>query len=102
MKSLKSNTVKSKNIVDLFKKVGEKCSTEKEPFAPPVITATLFNNKATIIKVQHHKDVVSNKLAFYSLSKWPTDVWKLLQKAAVTTTNYFVIKSLFEIAWLFI
>ena len=30
MKSLKSNTVKSKNIVDLFKKAGEKCSTEEE------------------------------------------------------------------------
>ena len=30
MKSLKSNTVKSKNVVDLFKKAGEKCSTEEE------------------------------------------------------------------------
>ena len=26
VKSLKSNTFKSKNIVDLFKKAGEKCS----------------------------------------------------------------------------
>ena len=30
MKSLKSNTVKSKNVVDLFKKAGEKRSTEEE------------------------------------------------------------------------
>ena len=30
MKSLKSNTVKSKNIVDLFKKTGEKRSVEEE------------------------------------------------------------------------
>ena len=30
MKSLKSNTVKSKNIVDLFKKAGEKHSAEEE------------------------------------------------------------------------
>ena len=30
MKSLKSNTVKSKNIVDLFKKNGEKHSTKEE------------------------------------------------------------------------
>ena len=30
MKSLKSNTVKSKNIVDLFKKAGEKRSAEEE------------------------------------------------------------------------
>ena len=30
MKSLKSNTVKSKNVVDLFKKAGEKSSTEEE------------------------------------------------------------------------
>ena len=29
VKSLKSNTVKSKNIVDLFKKAGEKCSAEE-------------------------------------------------------------------------
>ena len=29
MKSLKSNTVKSKNIVDLFKKAGEKRSAEE-------------------------------------------------------------------------
>ena len=30
VKSLKSNTVKSKNIVDLFKKTGEKRSIEEE------------------------------------------------------------------------
>ena len=30
VKSLKSNTVKSKNIVDLFKKAGKKCSAEEE------------------------------------------------------------------------
>ena len=30
MKSLKSNTVKSKNIVDLFKKAGKKRSAEEE------------------------------------------------------------------------
>ena len=30
VKSLKSNTVKSKNIVDLFKKTGEKRSVEEE------------------------------------------------------------------------
>ena len=30
VKSLKSNNVKSKNIVDLFKKAGKKCSAEEE------------------------------------------------------------------------
>ena len=30
MKSLKNNAVKSKNIVDLFKKAGQKCSPEEE------------------------------------------------------------------------
>ena len=30
MKSLKSNTVKSKNIAALFKKAGEKCGAEEE------------------------------------------------------------------------
>ena len=33
VKSLKSNTVKSKNIVDLFKKTGEKRSVEELDFS---------------------------------------------------------------------
>ena len=53
------------------------CST----FAPPVMTATLFVNKAGTfgdhptcnanrrLQTQGHKDVVSNKLAFNNLSK---------------------------------
>ena len=92
------------------------CST----FAPPVMTATLFVNKAGTfgdhptcnanrhLQTQHHKDAISNKLAFNNLSKWRTDVWKLLQEAAlskniyVTATNHFVIKSFFQITWLLI
>ena len=87
------------------------CST----FAPPIITAILFVNKAGTLgdhptrnanrhlQMRHHKDVVSNKLAFYNLSKRQTDVWKLIQKAAlskeisVAGTNQFVIKSFFYI-----
>ena len=92
------------------------CST----FAPPVITAALFANKAGTfgdhptcnanrdLQMQHHKDVVSNKLACDSLNKQWTDVWKLLQEAAlsheisVTAANCFVIKSFFWITLLLI
>ena len=94
----------------------KKCST----FAPPIMNTTLFVNKAGIfgdhltrnanrhLQTQHHNDAVSNKLAFNNLSKQQTDVWKLLQKAAlseeisVTATNHFVIKSFFQITWLLI
>ena len=84
------------------------------------MNTTLFVNKAGIfgdhltcnanrhLQTQHHNDAVSNKLAFNNLSKQQTDVWKLLQKAAlseeisVTATNHFVIKSFFQITWLLI
>ena len=84
------------------------------------MTATLFVNKAGIfgdnrtcnanrhLQTQRHNDAVSNKLAFNNLSKRQTDVWKLLQEAAlseeisVTATNHFVIKSFFQITWLLI
>ena len=52
---------------------------------------------------QHHKDAVSNKLAFDNLSERRIDVWKLLQEATlskeipVTATNCFVIKRFFEL-----
>ena len=76
---------------------------------------TLFVNKAGTfgdhptcnanrhLQMRYHKDAVSNKLAFYNLSKRQTDVWKLIQKAAlskevsVAGTNQFVIKSFFYI-----
>ena len=92
------------------------CST----FAPTVIATTPFVNKAGTfgdhptcnanrrLQTQNHKDVISNKLAFNSLRKRWTDVWKLLQEAAlskeisVTATNRFVIKSFFRITWLLI
>ena len=82
------------------------CST----FSPPVITATPFVNKAgtfgdhptrnanTHLQTWDHKD----------LSKQRTDVWKLLQEAALSTeisvaaTNCFVIKSFFRITWLLV
>ena len=60
------------------------------------------------LQTQHHKDAVSDKFAFDNLSKRQTDVWKLLQEAAlstdisVTATNGFVIKSFFRITWLLI
>ena len=90
------------------------CST----FAPSVMTATPFVNKNGAfgdlltcnanrhLQTLHRKDAVSNNLAFNNPSKRWTDVWKLLQEAAlsteisVTTTNHFVIKSFFRITWL--
>ena len=76
------------------------------------MTATPFVNKAGTfgdhptcnanrhLQMQHP---ISNKLAFDSLIKQQTDVWKLLQEAAlsteisVTPTNCFVIRSFFRI-----
>ena len=92
------------------------CST----FASLIMTATPFVNKAGTfvdhptcnanrnLQVQHHKDAISNKLAFDNLSKQQTDVWKLLQEAALSTeipmaaTNHFAIKSFFQITWLLV
>ena len=77
------------------------------------MTATPFVNKAGAfgdhptcnanrhLETQCHKDVMCNKLAFDNLSKQQTDVWKLLQEAALSTeipvaaTNRFVVKSFF-------
>ena len=58
-------------------------------------------NATRHLQTQRRKDAVSNNLAFDNPSKRRTDVWKLLQKAAlsteisVTATNHFVIKSFF-------
>ena len=86
------------------------CST----FAPHVMIATLFVNTAGTfgdhptrnanrnLQTQRCKDAISNKLVFDNLSKWRTNVSKLLQQAAlsteisVTATNCFVIKSFFS------
>ena len=79
------------------------------------MTATLFVNKAGAfvdhptcnanrnLQVQHHKDAISNKLAFDNLSKQQTDVWKLLQEAALSTeipmaaTNHLLSKAFFKL-----
>ena len=77
---------------------------------PFVNTAGAFGDHPTHhanrhLQTQHHKDAVSSKaklfLALGNLSKRRTDVWKLMQEAAlskevsVAATNWFVIKSFF-------